>query len=64
MRFASDWSKIMHRITAKIFKIAQNLSRIAYARFQTDVFTRFLIGWPLRRCSQGPSSEKIHLTRV
>ena len=38
MRFASDWSKIMHRITTKIFKIAQNLSRIAYARFQTDAF--------------------------
>ena len=38
MRFASDWSKIMHRITAKIFKVAQNLSRIAYARFQTNAF--------------------------
>ena len=38
MRFASDWSKIMHRISAKIFKIAQNLSCIAYARFQPDAF--------------------------
>ena len=38
MRFASDWSKIMHRITAKILKIAPNLSRIAYVRFQTDAF--------------------------